>query len=79
MGKKKISIFDKFQTSKWYPLLLGKYHKTKPEVRLSIYIEEDKSEPVNTSFKAKEAPARCMLFFISTKYDVIDILVIAKF
>ncbi|XP_052280654.1 centrosomal protein of 120 kDa-like [Dreissena polymorpha] len=45
------------QTSKWYPLLLGKYQKSKPELRLGLYLDEDKSEE-NTSFKAKEAPPR---------------------
>ncbi|XP_060558549.1 centrosomal protein of 120 kDa-like, partial [Ruditapes philippinarum] len=46
------------QTTKWYPLLLGKYHKNKPEIRLGLYLDEDKSAEVNTSFKAKEAPPR---------------------
>ncbi|XP_053405525.1 centrosomal protein of 120 kDa-like [Mercenaria mercenaria] len=46
------------QTSKWYPLLLGKYQKNKPEIRLGLYLDEDKSAEANTSFKAKEAPPR---------------------
>ncbi|WAR00622.1 CE120-like protein [Mya arenaria] len=46
------------QTSKWYPLLLGKYQKNKPEIRLGLYLDEDKTTEENTSFKAKEAPAR---------------------
>ena len=45
-----------FQTSKWYPLLHTKYSKSRPEVRLSIYIDEDKGP--DEGFKAREAPAR---------------------
>ena len=48
-----------FQTSKWYPLLLAKYQKNKPEIRLAIYLDEDKTAEPDTSFKAKEAPPRC--------------------
>lgn len=46
-----------FQTSKFYQLLHTKYQKNKPELKLSIYIDDDKGaqEP---GFKAKEAPAR---------------------
>lgn len=49
-----------FQTPKWYPLLHSKYSKNKSEIRLAIYLEDDKSGGQETSFKAKEAPARCM-------------------
>ncbi|KAI0208621.1 DUF3668 domain-containing protein [Lamellibrachia satsuma] len=45
------------QTFKWYPLLHSKYSSSKPEVRLGIYIDDD-TKGGNTSFKAKEPPAR---------------------
>ncbi|XP_060082767.1 centrosomal protein of 120 kDa-like [Ylistrum balloti] len=45
------------QTVKWYPLLHSKYSKNKPEIKLSIYLDEDKSGE-QPSFRAKEAPAR---------------------
>ncbi|XP_013385110.1 centrosomal protein of 120 kDa isoform X2 [Lingula anatina] len=45
------------QTSKWYQLLLPKYSKSKPEMRLGIYVEDDKKMS-QTGFKAKDAPAR---------------------
>ncbi|XP_064619737.1 centrosomal protein of 120 kDa-like isoform X2 [Lineus longissimus] len=45
------------QTAKWYPLLHGKYSRSKPEVRLGIYLDEDKNiQPAG--FKARAAPAR---------------------
>ena len=47
-----------FQTPKWYPLLHSKYSKSKPEIRLAIYLEDDKNGAQETSFKAKDAPAR---------------------
>ncbi|OWF54108.1 centrosomal protein of 120 kDa-like isoform X2 [Mizuhopecten yessoensis] len=45
------------QTAKWYPLLHSKYSKNKSEIKLSIYLDEDKSGE-QPSFRAKEAPAR---------------------
>ncbi|XP_048731906.2 centrosomal protein of 120 kDa-like [Ostrea edulis] len=48
------------QTPKWYPLLHSKYSKNKSEIRLAIYLEDDKSGGQETSFKAKEAPARLL-------------------
>lgn len=47
------------QTVKWYPLLHSKYSKNKSEIKLSIYLDEDKSGE-QPSFRAKEAPARMM-------------------
>ncbi|XP_064607964.1 centrosomal protein of 120 kDa-like isoform X3 [Liolophura sinensis] len=46
------------QTNKWYPLLHSKYHKLKPELRLGLYLDEDKPGDEQPSFRAKEAPAR---------------------
>ncbi len=46
-----------FQTSRWYPLLHTQYQRAKPELRVGIYIDEDKGGG-ETAFKAKEAPAR---------------------
>lgn len=51
-----------FQTPKWYPLLHSKYSKNKSEIRLAIYLEDDKGGEQETSFKAKDAPARRMLY-----------------
>lgn len=51
------------QTVKWYPLLHSKYSKNKPEIRLSIYLDEDNKEE-QPSFKAKDAPARCKTHLI---------------
>lgn len=48
------------QTPKWYPLLHSKYSKNKSEIRLAIYLEDDKSGEQETSFKAKDAPARLL-------------------
>ncbi|XP_061172082.1 centrosomal protein of 120 kDa-like isoform X1 [Saccostrea echinata] len=49
------------QTPKWYPLLHSKYSKNKSEIRLAIYLENDKSGgEQETSFKAKDAPARLL-------------------
>nr|XP_022334078.1 centrosomal protein of 120 kDa-like [Crassostrea virginica] len=48
------------QTPKWYPLLHSKYSKSKPEIRLAIYLEDDKNGAQETSFKAKDAPARLL-------------------
>ncbi|KAK2186531.1 hypothetical protein NP493_197g03000 [Ridgeia piscesae] len=45
------------QSFKWYQLLHSKYSSSKPEVRLGIYIDDD-SKAGDTSFKAKEPPAR---------------------
>ena len=45
------------QTAKWNPLLHSKYSKNKPEIKLSIYLDDDKTGE-QPSFKAKEAPAR---------------------
>ncbi|KAL3867406.1 hypothetical protein ACJMK2_044608 [Sinanodonta woodiana] len=45
------------QISKWYPLLHSKYQKSKPELRLAIYLDEDKGHE-QSSFKAREAPPR---------------------
>lgn len=45
------------QTAKWYPLLHSKYSKSKPEIKLSIYLDDDKSGE-QPSFKAKDAPPR---------------------
>lgn len=48
------------QTPKWYPLLHSKYSKNKSEIRLAIYLEDDKGGEQETSFKAKDAPARLL-------------------
>lgn len=48
------------QTPKWYPLLHSKYSKNKSDIRLAIYLEDDKSGEQETSFKAKDAPARLL-------------------
>ena len=45
------------QTAKWYPLLHSKYSKNKPEIKLSIYLDDDKTGE-QPSFKAREAPPR---------------------
>ncbi|XP_063434844.1 centrosomal protein of 120 kDa-like [Mytilus trossulus] len=45
------------QTAKWYPLLHSKYSKNKPEIKLSIYLDDDKTGD-QPSFKAREAPPR---------------------
>ncbi|KAL5004829.1 hypothetical protein ScPMuIL_018285 [Solemya velum] len=47
---------QKKQTPKWYPLLHSKYSKNKPELRLSLYLDEDKSG--ERPFHAKGAPPR---------------------
>lgn len=52
------------QAAKWYPLLHSKYNKSKPEIKLAIYIDEDKG---NVSFKAKETPNRTIE--LSTNID----------
>lgn len=48
------------QTPKWHPLLHSKYSKNKSEIRLAIYLEDDKGGEQETSFKAKDAPARLL-------------------
>ncbi|XP_074650244.1 centrosomal protein of 120 kDa-like [Tubulanus polymorphus] len=45
------------QTAKWYPLLHGKYSRSKPEVRIGIYIDDD-SNTEQQGFKARNAPGR---------------------
>jgi hypothetical protein len=35
------------QTAKWYPLLHSKYSKNKPEIKLSIYLNDDKTSLFN--------------------------------
>lgn len=45
------------QTAKWYPLLHSKYSKSKPEIKLSLYLDDDKTGE-QPSFKAREAPPR---------------------
>lgn len=51
------SAQTKQNISKWYTVLHSKYSKSKPEIKLAIYIDEDKGQ-ADSSFKAKEAPAR---------------------
>lgn len=37
------SIILNNQVAKWYPLLHCKYGKTKPELRLALYLDDDKT------------------------------------
>lgn len=49
-----------FQDPRWYPLLSSKYTKQRPELLLSLVLEND-SKPSELSpdrFKAKKAPPR---------------------
>ncbi|KAL8561303.1 hypothetical protein ACOMHN_047158 [Nucella lapillus] len=39
------------QVAKWYPLLHCKYSKAKPEIRLALYLDEDKSPPKEGAIK----------------------------
>ena len=52
------SIFV-FQIAKWYPLLHSKYGKNKPEMKLSLYIDDDAapsdSKPAS---KTKTSPGK---------------------
>lgn len=49
-----------FQDPRWYPLLSSKYTKQRPELLLSLLLENDNkpSEPSSDRFKAKKAPPR---------------------
>lgn len=49
-----------FQDPRWYPLLSSKYTKQRPELLLSLLLENDNkpSEPSPDRFKAKKAPPR---------------------
>lgn len=49
-----------FQDPRWYPLLSSKYTKQRPELLLSLQLENDTkpSEPSPDRFKAKKAPPR---------------------
>ncbi|XP_076443605.1 centrosomal protein of 120 kDa-like isoform X2 [Babylonia areolata] len=42
------------QVAKWYPLLHCKYTKAKPEIRLALYLDEDKSPPKEGTVKVQE-------------------------
>ena len=46
------------QVIKWYQLLHSKYKKSHPEMKLSIYIDDDDKAEADASFKAKPAPPR---------------------
>ncbi len=65
------------QSPKWYQLLHSKYSKSKPELRLCIYIDEENKGGEQSSFKAREAPARaggmCNLTSVDRKAIVIEI------
>ncbi|GFS03226.1 centrosomal protein of 120 kDa [Elysia marginata] len=41
------SAAHKNQVPKWYPLLNSKYHKTKAEVKMSLYLDEDSEGKTN--------------------------------
>lgn len=65
-----------FQDPRWYPLLSSKYTKQRPELLLSLQLENDAkpSEPSPDRFKAKKAPPRqgllthsgCFVFVLIT-------------
>ncbi|KAK3743125.1 hypothetical protein RRG08_063983 [Elysia crispata] len=42
------SASSKKQIPKWYPLLNSKYHKTKAEIKMSLYLDEDSVGKTNT-------------------------------
>lgn len=48
------SASTKIQVPKWYPLLNSKYHKTRAEIKMSLYLDEDSDG--KASQKAVEAP-----------------------
>lgn len=67
--KPAFNAFFQIKAAKWFPLLHCKYGKAKPEIRLALYLDDDK-DPQNDR-PVKEIPGEiksvCMLRFTELK------------
>ena len=53
-------VQTKEKPARWYSLL-GKTSRSKPEVRISMILEDDSVQDINSNFKAQEAPPRTIV------------------